>query len=129
MRSRVLSRRSRKSRAPALAFAASYAGAQVAAQRGGEIGIGVLLELGQSVLKFFPRLPDIVAQNAGAIILAAAFARVVKVSVVREFDEACLESIVVAFRHRFDTTDLVRELPRRPTICVKRITGIAGRLQ
>ena len=115
-----------------MAFAASYAlnaVPEIAAQRGGEIGISIGLKIGQSVLQVFPRLPDIVAQDAAAIIFAAAFARVFKIPVMAEFDEARLEPIVIAFCDRFDTTDLVRELPRRPTICVKRVTSIAGRFQ
>ena len=63
-------------------FIRNHTVAQIAAQRGGEIGIGIGLKIGQSVLQAFPRLPDIVAENAAAIILAAAFARVFKIPIM-----------------------------------------------
>ena len=59
-------------------FIRAHAAAQFLAQRRREIGIGIRLETGQSVLQVFARPPDILAQDAAAIIFAAAFARVFK---------------------------------------------------
>ena len=68
-------------------------------------------------------------RHAAAVIFAAAFARIFKVAIVTQVDEARLEAIVVAGCYRFGATDFVGELPGRPAIRVQRVGGKAGRLQ
>ena len=111
--------RSRKSSAPAFAFACSYfsaARAQLFAQERGEIGVRIGLEAGQLGLQLVARAGDILPEHAGPIELAAALARLSKLAIPAEIDERPFEPAVIARRDLLRPNDLFAELPRRPGV-------------
>src|SRR5206468_12211606 len=100
-------------------FIRAHADAEFVPQCRGKVGIGVRLKTSQSVLQVFARPRHVLAQDAATVIPAAPFARVLKVPIVAELDEARPEPLVVARCNRFGATDLFRESPRRPAVLVQ----------
>ena len=91
-----------------------------------KISIGVLFELGQSLIQVFKPPANILAQDSGAVVFTVPFSRILEVTIAAKLDKAGFEPVVIPRRHRFGPPDLFCEFPRRPSVGVQCVSGIAG---
>ena len=66
---------------------------------GGKIGIGILFELGQSLIQVFKPAANILAQDSDAVVFTAPFSRILKVTISAKLDKAGFEPVVIPRRH------------------------------